>query len=256
MRLLIPGALVAALVALGCGSDGMTKVPGAGDAEIAGIVDDGGVPGRRGGGGGAFGGGEDDAGGASIGDAAVAPGEDAPAGSGEDAPLSLDSGRDRNRDTSGITHDSAGPGPDLAPAPDLATSPDLAISPDTNPADPCSQCPAIEAKYADALTRARVCNPIIKAQCQSKVSASLSCPCSQTWVNNTTEVDAVAKMYQDAGCGKCRHICPLLCRVLSSGVCNPSKLALPIDPGPGPDPVPPIVADKGTCADMNDTPAP
>jgi hypothetical protein len=167
-----------------------------------------------------------------------------------DAPVALDAPRDRNRDTT--TRDTTGTSPDLAADPDLAPSTDLGADPDTNPVSACDQCLAIEMKYADALAQARTCNPLLKGECQHKVNSSLSCPCNNTWVDSTMQVDAVAKMYQDAGCAKCRRICPLLCRAPSTGVCNPAKLMVPIAPGPGSGsaPLPPV--GTGTCADMND----
>jgi hypothetical protein len=232
-------AMAVALLALGCAnSGGANPTPGRDGGSIDETT---GPTGRRGGGTGTFGGVDDDGGAsydlASLGDAIVLIGDDGAIASGADAPMTADGSRDRGPDV-------------IGPAPDAA--PDIAPAPDTSPATLCQQCADIEKRYSDAVARARSCTPGLKGQCQQKVSVSLSCPCSQTWVSSTAEPDAYAKQYQAAGCGTCRYLCPLACTVLTSGVCSPSKLAAP---APGSGTTPPII-DKGTCTDMNAAPGP
>jgi hypothetical protein len=236
MRVLSRLVLIGSLSLWGCGGGTATKATGMIGGDGAATEADGGPIGRRGGGNGSFG--DDDSG--------TPPGDpgDGPTPSGDDAAPTADVAvvvvDARPRDA--IT-----PGPDVVLSSDSDPAPsDLAVAPDSGNICDDGTCSALRQQYQDALVRATTCITTLKGQCTQKAPANLDCPCSQVWVNSTVETDKAAANYRAAGCDKCRHVCTLLCRVLSTGVCSPSKLALVQDPGTNIVAPPP---DRGTCTD-------
>src|SRR4029077_7174611 len=70
-------------------------------------------------------------------------------------------------------------------------------------------CTQIATLYTDAIVQARMCNASATTpQCTHLVLASLTCTC-QTWVNNTTTLDAIHTLYTQAGCTTAA--CPIAC---------------------------------------------
>lgn len=230
-------ALLAALVLTfpgACGSSGTATNDSSASSGSDGppIVDDGGsIPGRGGNGGPITG----------QGDAGEADSSD-----GVDATIRRDGGKG-----------------DLPPPPPPADggSSDLAIDsptissdgpPPPPPADGppgmCATggtCDSLEKEYAAAFQRALVCDQLVKGACQQKAQRIIGCPC-EGWVNTTTELDAIRAKYQAAGCGTCRHACPLIaCRVLTNGVCGKATAHAAGDPVIGPIPI-----GKGSCEDQ------
>ena len=250
MNWLSRGALVAALLAVGCGGggggSGTNKPAGVGGSTGAGGApppgQEAGTPGTRGGGGGAFGGGSDpDAGGGS-------PEEDAAPVNGDGSTVSADArlSNDRPRDTSFTPVDAVTPADSASPAPDAGNA---------NGCDTNGICAMYEADFRNALTRARACNPMLKLQCQMTSATSLSCSGCKVWVNSSVELDAIRTQWNDAGCQKCQRVCPAIaCRAVTTGVCHSKMLAAP--PEPETEPVmeqivvPPMYT--GTCIDQSD----
>jgi len=72
-------------------------------------------------------------------------------------------------------------------------------------------CADLQAQYTSALAAARACNPDRPGQCQQRVDTSVSCKTCQTYVNDTTELDAIAASWSAAGCDQMHTICPLAC---------------------------------------------
>jgi len=70
-------------------------------------------------------------------------------------------------------------------------------------------CTALATLYADAMNQARMCNAAATTdQCTHLVLASLTCTC-QTWVNDSTTLDAIHTLYTQAGCTT--STCPVAC---------------------------------------------
>jgi hypothetical protein len=226
-------SLLVVLLALACGeTKGGAKIGGTIDDAAPGPGQDAGPPGTRGGGGGAFGGGHDpDA--APLEPDADVPGADAPTTSADARP---DRPRDLARDS--FTAVDAVTMVDTGPAPDLSS-------------DPCgATCDMYETAYKAALVRARACNPASKLQCQMTAATGLGCAGCKVWVTSTVELADLRAKWTDAGCGKCKILCPqIACRALTTGVCHSKMLAAPPDPG---DRVLPPPTLTGSCIDQTD----
>ena len=69
-------------------------------------------------------------------------------------------------------------------------------------------CTQIQAQYTSALSAAKACSPDAFGQCQQLVETSLSCRGCQSYVNDTTELDAIAASWMAAGCDQMHAICP------------------------------------------------
>jgi hypothetical protein len=248
MTLLSRGALVAALLAVGCGGGGgggSSKPAGTGGNTGAGGApppgQEAGTPGTRGGGGGAFGGGSDP-------DAGGGPSEeDAAPVTGDGPTVSADArlANDRPRDTS------------FTPV-DAVTPADSASPPDMGGPGSCGTggvCEMYEGEFTAALARARVCNPTLKLQCQMTSATQLGCSGCKVWVNSNVELDAIRTKWNAAGCQTCRRLCPAIaCRPVTTGVCHSKMLAAPQEPEADP-PVEHIVVPPmytGTCIDQSD----
>jgi hypothetical protein len=99
-------------------------------------------------------------------------------------------------------------------------------------------CDALTTDYTTALGQAKLCTPGAPDQCQQMVDSSLSCPGCQTYVNDTTMLDAIDAQWAAAGCDKMHFVCPAIaCVVPGPASCVPS--------GAGPGPV------AGTCVGSN-----
>jgi hypothetical protein len=120
-----------------------------------------------------------------------------------------------------------------APSPDLAAD---AVEP-----DPCAangKCELLTSDYRAAVVKDQSCGTLLKGTCAEQRPNNLYCPCP-VWVNTTADIDAVRKQAEDAGCNKCRRLCPLIaCRALTAGVCRARTGGLPLV--------------TGTCADQAD----
>jgi hypothetical protein len=139
--------------------------------------------------------------------------------------------------------DVAAPAPDAvaetdAPPPPVDSSAD--VSDGLDPCAPNGTCELLASDYRMAVVKDQTCGGLLnKATCAEQRPNNLYCSCT-VWVSTTVEIDAVRKQADEAGCGKCRRICPLIaCRALTTGVCR-SKT--------------PLVA--GACADQGDPPTP
>jgi len=63
-----------------------------------------------------------------------------------------------------------------------------------------ASCTQLSTDYGAAILRARKCSSILTVlQCTHLVLSSLTCGC-QTWVNDTTELDAIQAQWNAAGC--------------------------------------------------------
>src|SRR4051794_20330762 len=72
-----------------------------------------------------------------------------------------------------------------------------------------------------ALVRARACNLASKLQCQMTAATGLGCAGCKVWVTSTVELADLRAKWTDAGCGKCKILCPqIACRALTTGVCH------------------------------------
>jgi hypothetical protein len=148
-------------------------------------------------------------------------------------------------DGRGVTD--AGTGPDMRVSPDAPLVADVAqpppdVAPDTGAEpDPCAangKCELLAADYRAAVVKDQSCSTLLKGTCAEQRPNNFYCPCP-VWVNTTTDIDAVRKQAEDAGCNKCRRLCPLIaCRALSTGVCRAKTGGLPLV--------------TGTCADQGD----
>ncbi|MDX2019237.1 MAG: hypothetical protein SF187_03285 [Deltaproteobacteria bacterium] len=136
---------------------------------------------------------------------------------------------------------------------DTAMAKDTMSMPDTAPACVKATCDEINSRYQNAVTAAQGCRSAATGQCGISVPSGLSCGCN-VWVNTDTALKPIVKEWEDANCGKCRGVCPLvLCRALTQGVCqkNATTTAASII-----DPViinPPIIIipNDGTCVNKS-----
>jgi hypothetical protein len=143
---------------------------------------------------------------------------------------------------------------DLA-APDVPVDrpPDLMSPPPDSSADICATgglCESYEEEYTRALARARQCNPTIKGQCAQTRPNSLRCAGCSVWITSPLELDNLRAKHTDAGCLKCRRICPLIaCPAPTMGECRLIRaVAPPEDP---PDRIIPPIG-VGYCYDATD----
>jgi hypothetical protein len=229
-------------MALGCGGSGGTasnKPAGMGGGSGGPPAPEAGTPGTRGGGGGPFGGGNDPDGGGSLpGDAGVIA-SDGPTAGGLDAGRDL--GTDRPRDSSFTPIDAISLADSATPGPDLGSP------------DPCNgaTCEMLEADFRAALTRARVCNPMLKGQCLMTSATGLRCSGCKVWVSSNVELNAIRTMWNDAGCQACPKMCPAIaCRAITTGTCYSKMLAYQEDPDQARIIIPPM--STGTCVDQSD----
>ena len=83
-------------------------------------------------------------------------------------------------------------------------------------------CADLESDYAKALTDAENCTADAQDQCQQLIDTSLSCPGCKTYVNDTTEPDAIAAAWNAANCGATPHPCPAIaCLAPGTKTCDP-----------------------------------
>jgi hypothetical protein len=240
MTWLSRGALVAALLAAGCGgngSSGTNKPTG-----IGGGNDDGGTPapgqeagtpGTRGGGGGPFGGNETDGGGAVSPDTSVGPADGPTPG--------LDAGRDLPADRSFTPIDAVSMADSAPPAPDMGGP------------DPCNNptCEMLESSFRDALIRARMCNPTLKSQCLMTSASGLRCAGCKVWVNSNVELNGIRAMWNSAGCQTCPRMCPAVaCGTITKGTCYSRTLPYQEEEDQAHIIAPPPA--NGTCIDETD----
>jgi len=96
-----------------------------------------------------------------------------------------------------------------------------------------ASCDMLATVYTTELTAAKSCSPGAANQCQQLVDSSLPCPGCKTYVNDTTNLDAIASQWTAAGCASMQHICPLIaCVVPTPATCQ--AVATTGGGGPGP----------------------
>jgi hypothetical protein len=95
-----------------------------------------------------------------------------------------------------------------------------------DPNGPCrADCMALYKQYVDELLLAQRCDPGASGQCRSRASGNLGCGGCRAWVQDTSEIAAVAANWA-AGCSGCRFYevagrChPIICSQLEIPVCK------------------------------------
>src|SRR5215831_18941160 len=63
-----------------------------------------------------------------------------------------------------------------------------------------ASCDTLASEYTTELTAAKSCSPGAANQCQQLVDTSLPCAGCKTYVNDTTNLDAIASQWKAAGC--------------------------------------------------------
>lgn len=134
------------------------------------------------------------------------------------------------------------------------TAKDTMSTPDTAPACVKAKCDDINARYQNAVTAAQGCRTAVTSgQCGISVPSGLACGCN-VWVNTDTALKPIVKEWEDANCGKCRGVCPLvLCRALTQGVCQKNSTTAAVSViDPGVIILPPIIiANDGMCVNKS-----
>jgi hypothetical protein len=109
-------------------------------------------------------------------------------------------------------------------------------------ADAGESCTQIETDYGNAMTAAAECTPGAAGQCQHLIDMSLSCPGCQRYVNDVTELDALAAMWNDQDCSASPHgPCPTIACVIPGPASCAAASGTPGGPNAGADP-------GGTCS--------
>jgi hypothetical protein len=116
----------------------------------------------------------------------------------------------------------------LLPKADAAVTADAGLSCE-------SKCTSIRTRYVKAVSAAKSCRTTSRAQCEVSVASDLFCAGCNEWVNDSSVVSAVAKDWDDAGCGTCdlgKCLRPLKVCLATTGACKPST-AFATVPGVG-----------------------
>ncbi|HEY4394096.1 MAG TPA: hypothetical protein VGP64_08540 [Polyangia bacterium] len=96
-----------------------------------------------------------------------------------------------------------------------------------------ASCDALATEYATELTAAKSCSPGAANQCQQLVDTTLPCAGCKTYVNDATNLNALASQWTAAGCASMQHICPAIaCVVPGPSTCQ--EIATTGGGGPGP----------------------